>query len=95
MAVTWMAAQDHDSVSALFKGLKDELWIDPAATHDSNDSEVGRIGLARPSRGIGSFVRTPVTQKTDDFGFKTGHRGMALSNPVGAGLLFLRIVPHP
>ena len=68
-----MTTQNHDTVSAFFKGLQDELGIYPAATHDPYDSQVRRIIFAGPSGAISAFVRTPVAQKADNDRLKIVH----------------------
>ncbi len=70
VAVTRVAGQDYNTVGTFYKCGKNELRIDPAAAHDPDDLDIGRIRLLHPARLVGAGIGAPVAEKSDDFGLK-------------------------
>jgi hypothetical protein len=73
MAVAGMAAKNHYTIGALFKGIYYKLRVNSSAAHNAHCRKIGGIFFLCPPGGIGAGIRTPVAQKTNNFRFKTIH----------------------
>jgi hypothetical protein len=73
VALARTAAQNDHPVASLLKSSEDQLRVNPATAGHLNDSKAGRISLPGPADSIGSFVRAPMTEKSDDEGLKIIH----------------------
>jgi hypothetical protein len=66
MAVTDVSPGHQNPIGTMLEGLQDETWIYPTRTHDTDDSNVGRILCPTHPSQIRSRVSTPVTGKCND-----------------------------
>jgi hypothetical protein len=55
-----MAAGDEHPVCAIFKGFKNESWVNSAAAHYTNNSYVRRILDSAYSSQVRTRIATPV-----------------------------------
>ena len=70
MAIFKVSRGDHHAVGAHLKRFQNKRWIDPAAAHHSNNSDVRRILNSIYASAIGSGIAAPVTAEGDDFGIE-------------------------
>jgi hypothetical protein len=77
MAIPDVSPSDQHAVAALGKGIDNECGVDTARAHDPNRSQVGRVLKAGDARQVSTGISAPVTQESNDSGFKIRH----LSSP--------------
>jgi hypothetical protein len=73
MTVADVSTGHQHTVGTLLKSTDDKHRVHPPGTHDANGSQVGWVLQSRDAGQIRTGVRTPVTQKSDNFWFKISH----------------------
>ena len=70
MAVAEVSAEDEHAVKAALETLYHMERVDAARTHRSQNTNGGRVLIARYAGKIGPCVRTPVAKKSEHLGLK-------------------------
>jgi hypothetical protein len=70
MTFPWMSPANEDTIDSACQGLQNEHRINSSGAHQPNDPDVWRVLKPGNSGQIRSGVRTPVTQKGQQLGFK-------------------------
>jgi hypothetical protein len=73
MTVADVSAGNQDAVGSFQEGLEQKAVIDPAGTHESDQSNIGRILHAGYPRQVGSGISAPVANKGQDVRFFGTH----------------------
>jgi hypothetical protein len=69
MAVADVSAGNQNTVGPFQESLEQKAVIDPAGTHESDQTNIGRILNAGYPRQVGSGISAPVANKGQYFGF--------------------------
>jgi hypothetical protein len=72
MAVSEVAANDHDPIRSVYKGFSYHGGVDPACTHNPDDSYVRRILDPGNSSEISCGVPSPGTAENQDLWSEIG-----------------------
>jgi hypothetical protein len=70
VAVTGVAARDHDTICALFEGIQDKLGVHPGRTEGTYDPEVWLYPQPAYTGKISPCIGAPVTTEYEYFGLK-------------------------
>ncbi len=73
MAFAGMSPGDPDGVGAFAQGRQEKFRTHSAGTWNPDHPDIGRIFHPADTSQIRRPITAPVTEKTDDFGFKLGH----------------------
>ena len=73
MAVADVSAGNQDAVGPFQESLEQKAVIDPAGTHESDQTNIGRILHAGHSRQVGSGISAPVANKGYNIRFFSCH----------------------
>ena len=73
MTVADVSTGDQDAVGAFQESLEQKAVIDPAGTHESDQTNIGRILHAGHPRQVGSGVGAPVADESQNIGFPFFH----------------------
>ncbi|VTR65987.1 hypothetical protein DESC_40018 [Desulfosarcina cetonica] len=70
VAVVEMTAAHKDGIRAVQECPQDEFQVDSTRAHDPDDPQVGGVLETGHAAQIRPAVAAPITQETDDSGFK-------------------------
>ena len=79
MTVANVSAGNQNAVRPFQKSLEQEAMIDPAGTHESNQTDIGRILHAGHPGQIGPGIGTPVADESDNIWFFTFHNHLLIN----------------
>ena len=73
MTVADVSAGDQDAISPFQESFEQKAVIDPAGTHKSDQTNIGRILHAGHTRQVGPGVGAPVADESQYLGFCGSH----------------------